>query len=132
MTPAGLPWCKLLAEGEIRVKFSMEADVLSVMGQKTATQSDDLGDMVRRLLAAAEPLQGKFNGAAKAAFNNFKARTDEVADSLNAALAGIGVSIGEQNKAFVTADTEGSDLHRTAAGSADFAGADVSRFAGRG
>jgi len=35
------------------------------------------------------PLEGRFSGAGKAAFDNFKNRSDLVASELNAALAGI-------------------------------------------
>jgi uncharacterized protein YukE len=114
------------------MKFSMEADALSVLGRKTATESDDLGALVRNLAEAAEPLEGTFNGVAKSAFVSFKSRTDQVASILNNALVGITESIAGQNLAFVTAADEGADAHRAAEGAADFAGADTSAFAPRG
>ncbi len=113
------------------MKFAMEADALQVLGRKTATESDDLGALVRRLAEAAEPLEGTFNGVAKASFNSFKTRTDDIATVLNNALVGITESIAGQNLAFVTAADEGAAAHQSAEGSADFAGADTSRFAPR-
>lgn len=109
-------------------KFSMEADVLSVLGKKTASESDDLGQQVRNLIAAAEPLEGTFNGTAKAAFNTFKQRTDDIAASLNNALVGITGSIAGQNQAFVTAADEGADAHTSAEGAASFEAADATAF----
>ena len=113
------------------MKFAMEADALQVLGRKTATESDDLGQLVRNLKDAAEPLESTFNGVAKASFNSFKERTDEIATILNNSLVGITESIGGQNRAFVTAADEGAELHRGAEGGANFAGADTSRFAPR-
>jgi uncharacterized protein YukE len=114
------------------MKFAMEADALQVLGRKTSAESDDLAQLVRNLVEAAEPLEGTFNGTAKAAFNSFKSRTDEVANTLNSALVGITESIAGQNLAFVTAADEGADAHASAEGAADFAGADTTKFAPRG
>jgi hypothetical protein len=113
------------------MKFAMEADALQVLGRKTATESDDLGQLVRQLAEAAEPLAHDFNGVAKASFLSFKTRTDDIATVLNNSLVGITESIAGQNRAFVTTADEGAELHRSAEGAADFAGADTSRFAPR-
>ncbi len=113
------------------MKFAMEADALHNLGQKTNTEADELGQLIRNLKDAAEPLEQTFNGVAKASFIRFKDRTDEVAVTLNNALVGITESIRGQNLAFTTAADEGADLHRAAEGSADFQGADTSRFAPR-
>lgn len=113
------------------MKFAMEADALQVLGRKTSTESDDLAQLVRNLIDAAEPLEGTFNGTAKAAFISFKERTDEVASTLSNALVGITQSISGQNLAFVSAADEGADTHHSAEGAADFAGADTSKFAPR-
>lgn len=113
------------------MKFAMEADALQVLGRKTATESDDLALLVRNLLEAAEPLEGTFNGTAKGAFNSFKSRTDEISSVLSNALVGITESISGQNLAFVTAADEGADVHQSAEGAANFAGADTSKFAPR-
>lgn len=114
------------------MKFAMEADALQVLGRKTSAESDDLAQLVRNLVEAAEPLEGTFNGTAKASFNSFKARTDEVAAVLSNALVGITESIAGQNLAFVTAADEGAEAHHAAEGAANFAGADTSKFAPRG
>ena len=114
------------------VKFSMEADALSVLGRKTSTESDDLGALVRRLYEAAAPLEGTFNGPAKASFLSFKTRVDDVATVLNNALVGITGSIAGQNTAFVTAAQDGADVHGAADGGQDYASIEaVGRFGPR-
>lgn len=104
------------------IKFSMEQETLVNLGQRTSTESDDLGALVRRLVEAAEPLESVFNGPAKSAFNNFKSKTDDIATALNNALVGILGSIEGQNNAFVTAADEGAAAHTSADGSSDFSG----------
>lgn len=109
-------------------KFSMEADVLSVLGKKTVTESDDLGQMVRDLFNAAESLEGTFNGPAKSAFIQFKNRVDDISTTLNNSLVSITGSIAGQHVAFTTAADDGEALHVSTAGAANFAAADTSRF----
>jgi len=113
------------------MKFNMGADVLSTLGQKTSTESDDLKSLVDRFVAAAEPLKDKLDGPAKAAFDKFKGKSDEIAGTLNNALVGICGSIEGQNTTFINAANEGADLHTANEGAANFAGADSSRFAPR-
>jgi uncharacterized protein YukE len=109
----------------------MESDVLVTLGSRTGAESDELMALVRRLGEAGEPLEGLFNGAARAKFDSFKARTDEIAVTLDRALQGIVQSIQAQNVAFQTAATEGADTFGSAEGRANFDGADTSRFAPR-
>lgn len=114
------------------MKFSMEGETLVRLGQRSQVESDDLGALVRRLGDAAEPLAGTFNGPAKASFNTFKARTDEISVALNNALVGIVGSIAGQNQAFVMAAEEGAAAHEAGQGRADFSGeAFLSRIAPR-
>lgn len=104
------------------MKFAMEQDTLVRLGQRSATENDDLGTLVQQLVESAEPLEGQFNGPAKAAFNKFKANTDQIAASLNGALAGIVTSISGQNTAFVTGAEEGASTHESSEGASDFGG----------
>ena len=104
------------------MKFSMEAETLVRLGRRSESESEDLAALVRQLGEAAEPLAGTFNGPAKASFNGFKARTDEIATALNNALAGIVGSISGQNRAFVTAADEGAAAHDAGQSRADFGG----------
>ena len=117
----------------MNMKFSMEADTLVRLGQRSQTESEDLGSHVRSLVDAAEPLTGTFNGPAKASFNNFKMRTDSIANALNSALAGLVGSIDGQNRAFVTGAEEGAATHESAEGRSDFSGETfLSRIAPQG
>lgn len=109
-------------------KFSMEADVLSVLGKKTVTESEDLGQLVRDLYSAAEALEGTFNGPAKASFNRFKGRTDEISTMLNNSLVSITGSIAGQHKTFTVAAQDGEAVYTSAEGGASFEAADTSRF----
>jgi hypothetical protein len=44
---------------------------LVTLARGTQGSTQDLGTLVKQLIQAAEPLRGKFNGAGKAAFDNF-------------------------------------------------------------
>lgn len=68
------------------MKFAMGAETLGQLTKQTSTATDDLGALVKELFAAAEPIQGKFNGAGRAAFDRFKGETDAIAGELNGAL----------------------------------------------
>ena len=102
------------------MKFARESDALVDLGQRTQAESEDLGVLVRNLYDAAEPLAGQMNGPARAAFDKFKGSIDDIAYSLNSALAGIVGSISGQNKAFVGAAEDGAAVHSSAEGAADF------------
>ncbi len=114
------------------MKFSMEEQTLIRLGQRTQNESDDLGTLVRNLVEAAEPLEGVFNGPARARFNEFKSKTDQIATSLNNALVGIVGAVAGQNLAFVTAAEDGATAHSSAEGSSDFSGeAILNRISGQ-
>lgn len=114
------------------MKFDMGLDVLTVLSQKTSGESDDLRSLVNTFVQAAEPLRDVMAGPAKAAFDRFKGKSDEVADTLNTALVGICGSIDGQNQSFIQGAQEGADAHRANEGSANFACVDtVARFAPR-
>ncbi|MGY5034956.1 hypothetical protein ACWC9U_29760, partial [Streptomyces sp. 900116325] len=60
------------------MKFDMGAQVLSSLTSKSRGSSDDLATLIRQLVQAGAPLEGKFNGAGRAAFDSFKNRSDEI------------------------------------------------------
>ena len=84
--------------------FDMGAQTLSQLTTATSSAHDDLGTNVRALYDAAAPLEGRFNGEGRAAFDRFKADTDEIATELDSALAAVLGGIDGMNTAFV--DTE--------------------------
>jgi uncharacterized protein YukE len=105
----------------------VEAETLTVLTKQTSSANEDLGSLVKQLFAAAEPIQGKFNGAGRAAFDKFKGETDLSANELNSALAAVLGGIQGQNTAFVTGEQQMVDETTAAQGSANFESA---RFSG--
>lgn len=112
------------------VKFSVGAQALGTLLNRTTTESDDLRSLVQKFVDAAQPLEGKMSGEAKVAFDKFKGKSDEIAGTLHNALVGICGSIDGQNQSFIQGAQEGADVHRQSEGSANFASAEVvARFA---
>lgn len=110
------------------MKFDMGATTLSTLAKQTGSSHDDLGTLIRQLVAASAPLEGKFNGAGRVAFDSFKAHSDQVTADLNSALASILGGQQGMDRSFQTGDTDMADNARTAAGSANF---DAARFSAR-
>jgi hypothetical protein len=110
------------------MKFDMGDSTLSTLARGTEGSSEDLGALVRQLVAAVEPLEGRFNGSGRAAFDAFKARTDEVAAELNVSLGLILQGQGGMDTAFQTGDVEAADNASRAQGAASF---DAARFSAR-
>ncbi|GHD06766.1 WXG100 family type VII secretion target [Zhihengliuella salsuginis] len=111
------------------MKFDMGASTLSTLNQQTAGSNDELGSLVRQLVDAVTPLQGKFNGAGRAAFDNFKARADEISADLNQSLAKIAEGQQAMHVATQTGDQEAADNASRSQGAANF---DAARFSGGG
>jgi len=110
------------------VKFAMGADTLAQLGKRTSSASGDLGAQVKALLQAAEPLEGRFNGAGRAAFDRFKAESDQVSAELDQALASVLGGIRGMDTSFGTGDEQMADDATSAMGSVSF---DAARFSGR-
>lgn len=109
------------------MKFDMGAQTLGTLTKRTQGASDDLGTLIRQLIAAAEPLEGTFNGSGRAAFDNFKANADQITADLNSSLGQIVGGQGGMNQSFGTGDVEMADNAGSAQGSANF---DAARFSG--
>jgi uncharacterized protein YukE len=110
------------------MKFAMGAQVLTTLTKQTSGSNDDLGALVRQLADAAEPLQGKFNGAGRAAFDKFKGETDRIAVDLNRALSSVLTGISGMDRSFQEGDQEMSESTRSLDGSANY---EAARFGGR-
>ncbi|MFF2844225.1 hypothetical protein [Paenarthrobacter sp. NPDC057981] len=108
--------------------FDMGAETLSHLNKQTDASHQDLGALVRRFVDAVTPLEGKFSGAGKAAFDAFKNRSDLVASELNTALAAIVTGQSGMNTAFTQGDLNASDNARRSESAANF---DAARFQGR-
>ncbi|MBA0053978.1 hypothetical protein E0L36_24940 [Streptomyces sp. AJS327] len=110
------------------MKFDMGSSTLGTLGKDTGAASDDLGTLISLLVQAAAPLEGKFNGAGKVAFDEFKRNSDDIARSLNGALSSILGGQSGMDLAFGSGDEEKGENARQALGAANFDGA---RFSGR-
>ncbi|MEE1930960.1 hypothetical protein V1J52_22740 [Streptomyces sp. TRM 70351] len=110
------------------LKFDMGNQTLAALSKQTQGSSTDLGALIRQLVAAAQPLEGKFNGAGRQAFDAFKTNSDEIAASLNSALSAILGGQQGMDQAFGTGEQEAADNARQSMASANF---DAARFGGR-
>lgn len=110
------------------MKFDMGNSTLSSLVQRTQGSSQDLGALIKQLIAAAQPLEGKFSGAGRQAFDAFKAQSDQITANLNGSLSAILGGQSGMDKSFRTGDGEMSDTARTTMGAANF---DAARFNAR-
>lgn len=111
------------------MRFDMGGGTLSQLTKKTSASSDELGALVRELADAAAPLQGRFNGAARAVFDGFHAQSDRIAAELDAALRSVLGGIAMQDAAFLEGEQAMVEETKQAASRVDF---DAARFgAGR-
>jgi uncharacterized protein YukE len=98
-------------------------ETLVTLAKNTGGSTQELATLVKQLIAAAEPLVGKFDGAGKAAFDSFKARSDQITADLTTGLSSVNTGQVGMDKAFVAGDqTMMSDAQRNMA-SANFDGA---------
>jgi uncharacterized protein YukE len=102
------------------MKFAMGSETLTQLSQKTSGAGDDLGALVRQLADAAEPLEGRFNGAGRAAFDRFKNEVDGISVELNAALSSVLTGITGQNRAFLEGEQQIADETTSAQAGAGF------------
>ena len=110
------------------MKFDMGSTTLSELGKSTVGSGEDLGSLIQLLIQAAEPLEGKFNGAGKAAFDTFKVHADEITDALNSSLSAILGGQSGMDTAFGSGDLELEDNANQNMGAANF---DAARFGAR-
>ncbi|TCN38041.1 hypothetical protein EV644_110176 [Kribbella orskensis] len=106
----------------------MGKDTLSTLAKKTGTNTSDLGGLVKRLAAAAQPLEGKLQGGGHDAFMSFKGRVDKIAADLNAGMSAIAAGQQGMDKAVRTAETDMSQAAKKAEGAANF---DAAKFGNR-
>ncbi|WP_112469160.1 hypothetical protein [Streptomyces triticisoli] len=107
------------------MKFDMGAQTLSSLMRESRGSSDDLGALIQQLVRAAEPLEGKFNGAGRRMFDQFKARADGITADLNGSLSAILGGQSGMESAFSSGDQEQGDNARQQMGAANF---DAARF----
>jgi uncharacterized protein YukE len=110
------------------MKFDMGATVLTGLTKNSQAASTDLGTLIQQLIAAAEPLEGRFNGAGKVAFDRFKANSDEITVALNSSLSSILGGQAGMDNAFTSGQGETADNASSTMAAANF---DAARFGGR-
>jgi uncharacterized protein YukE len=101
-------------------KFDMGNDTLPTLIKRTQGAHQDLGALVHQLVAAAQPLEGKFNGAGRAAFDAFKSHADQISADLNLGVASINQGQHGMHTAYVEGDQQMSDNSRHSEGDANF------------
>ncbi|MDT0443427.1 MULTISPECIES: hypothetical protein [unclassified Streptomyces] len=106
----------------------MGSQTLSTLTQQSQGSSTDLGVLIQRLVAAAEPLEGRFRGQGRVAFDAFKLRSEEISHSLNGALSAILGGQSGMDRAFGEGDQETQANAHQGMSSANF---DAARFQGR-
>ena len=101
-------------------RWKMGSDTLSDLAKKTGGNTQDLGGLVKRLVAAAQPLEGQMSGAGKQMFDNFKQNVDGIAADLNAGLAAINKGQSGMDAAFREGEQNLAQNAKKAQGAADF------------
>lgn len=107
------------------MKFAMGSDTLGQLTKRTQSSGEDLGALVRELGDAAAPLEGRFNGSARAAFDQFKANTDQISVELSSALQAVLAGVAGMDRSFQESEAEMGDATRSTQGSVNF---DSARF----
>jgi uncharacterized protein YukE len=105
----------------------MGQETLGVLTQRTSGSTDELRVLIGQLIQAAEPLSGRFDGAGKAAFDAFKANSDQITADLGQGLGSVNTGQAGMNRAFLTGDTTMADDTRSLMSAANF---DAARFRG--
>lgn len=100
-------------------KFDMGNETLPTLIRRTQGAHQDLGALVHQLVAAAQPLEGRFNGEGRAAFDAFKNNADQIAADLNLGVASISQGQQGMHAAYLDGDQQMSDNTRHSAGQAD-------------
>lgn len=104
-------------------RWDQGQDTLVNLARNTGTSGEELAGLVKQLIAAAEPLSGRFNGSGKAAFDSFKARSDQICADLKGGLDSVHTGQIGMERAFATGDQSMADEAGRAAGAANFDGA---------
>ncbi|TDD85595.1 hypothetical protein E1293_10845 [Actinomadura darangshiensis] len=84
-------------------------ETLFTLARHTGNRGDELAALIKLLITAAEPLSGRFNGSGKAAFDRFKAHSDEITADLKGGLNRVGTGQLGMEQAFAGGDHEMAD-----------------------
>lgn len=106
----------------------MGSSTLGVLSKATSGSSDELSLLVRQLFEAAEPLEGQFQGAGRAAFDRFKSRTDEISAELKLSLDAVLTGITGMDRSFQEGESAMVDETTSLESGSSF---DAARFGAR-
>ena len=85
--------------------FKMTDEALPTLNKQTGASHQDIGSLIKDLIASVAPLEGKFDGDGYVQFQNFKLNADQIT---------------VDHTAFVTGTDEMVTNARTTEGSADY------------
>lgn len=108
------------------MKFNMGNTTLGDLVKQTSSSHTDLAGLVRKFIAAAEPLEKDMDGAGKRAFDTFKAHSDEIGNDLQNSLAMVNRGQAGMDTAFQQGDQQAADNATRNSAGANYDGA---RFA---
>ncbi|WP_017591979.1 hypothetical protein [Nocardiopsis potens] len=108
-------------------RWDFGEQTLTTLTQNTSGSGDELSDLITKLIDAAEPLVGKFDGSGKAAFDSFKSRADQITADLNAGLGSINEGQRGMDQAFSEGSQTMADEANQNMGTANF---DAAKFRG--
>lgn len=111
-------------------RWDMSQGAFDQAAKGTAGRTEDLGGLVKQLVNAAAPLEGKFSGEGKKQFDAFKQNVDGIAADLNAGMAHIAVGQHGVGTAMNAAQSEQVSTAKQNMGSAEGQSATARRFSG--
>jgi uncharacterized protein YukE len=103
-------------------KFMMTDTALGTFGKSSTQQAQELEQALRNFVAAAEPMASSFQGAGRAAFDNFHAHGTEIAADLGKRLVAAIDGIGQMDTSFKTGDTNVAEGMSKGLGSSTYSG----------
>lgn len=112
-------------------RWDMSQGVFDKSAKATAGRTLDLGGLVKQLVAAAEPLEGKFSGDGKRMFDVFKVNVDQTAADLNAGMAHLAIGQKGVGTAVTTAQDAQVAATKQANSNADAQATTARRFRGQ-
>ncbi|OLT36697.1 hypothetical protein BJF79_30885 [Actinomadura sp. CNU-125] len=104
-------------------RWDQGEQTLVTLANNTGDRGEELATLAKQLIVAAEPLAGKFNGAGKAAFDGFKARSDQIAADLKGGLDRVNTGQIGMEQAFASGDRSMADEAGRMQSAANFDGA---------
>lgn len=103
--------------------FKMTDEALPTLNKQTNASHADIGSLIKQLIAAVTPLEGKFEGDGYVQFQNFKMNADQITVDLQNSFGVVTEGQSGMHTAFVTGvDEMVSNAQSTEAG-ADYASA---------